>query len=147
MKLNNPENQIANTLGGLVYDLRFEEREAGPYQSADFADDLTTYLEKQRQEVPLSALYKDNMKICFTHSDLHKTNIFVQRGRLSCIIDWEHAGFKPEYWEYSKVLWPYLGSEEQKRIFAETFLDEDGCAKYQDELDGEIYLWKTKPVY
>lgn len=37
----------------------------------------------------------------FTHSDLHRTNIFVRQGRLSGIIDWEHAGFKPEYWRYT----------------------------------------------
>lgn len=107
---NNPQYQIANTLGGPVYDHRFEERQCGPYNTnADFADYLTEYLEDKRQERPLSAMYGNKLSIYFTHSDLHRTNIFVQQGRLSGIVDWEHAGFKPEYWGYTKALWPSRG--------------------------------------
>lgn len=38
-------------------------------------------------------------RICFTHADLAARNILVKDGRLSGIVDWEFAGWYPEYWE------------------------------------------------
>ncbi|GLB39988.1 putative choline/ethanolamine kinase [Lyophyllum shimeji] len=38
-------------------------------------------------------------RIRFTHADLHVGNIIVKDGRLAAIIDWEFAGWYPEYCE------------------------------------------------
>ncbi|KAA8896212.1 kinase-like domain-containing protein [Sphaerosporella brunnea] len=58
---------------------------------------------------------RDCHRIVFTHADLHPRNIIVQRCiggdgagkaelRLAGIVDWELAGWYPEYWEYVKAL-------------------------------------------
>ena len=43
-------------------------------------------------------------KFVFTHADLTPRNILVHNGKLEAILDWEFAGFYPEYWEYAKAL-------------------------------------------
>ncbi|KAI0073546.1 kinase-like protein [Panus rudis PR-1116 ss-1] len=42
--------------------------------------------------------------ITFTHGDLMGHNIMVHDGHISGIIDWECAGWFPEYWEYVSML-------------------------------------------
>lgn len=37
----------------------------------------------------------DNHEIVFTHGDLHRRNILVENGRITAILDWEHAGLFP----------------------------------------------------
>lgn len=139
---NDSPYQVNNATNGPIYDNRLEDKQCGPFHSTtDFADYLTKYLENKRWEHPLSALYKQTHRIYFTHSDLHRTNIFVQGGKLSGIIDWEHAGFKPEYWEYTKGLCAYWASKEQKDLFAETFKED-----YEEEVAAELFLWRAGPV-
>jgi len=46
-------------------------------------------------------------KIVLTHGDLAARNILVRDARVVAIVDWEMAGFYPEYWGYIKTLyWP-----------------------------------------
>jgi len=40
-------------------------------------------------------------RIVFTHGDLMHHNILVHNGHLSAILDWEAAGWLPEYWEFT----------------------------------------------
>lgn len=53
-------------------------------------------------------LLPDDGNVYFTHGDLTYTNIIVKGApgsyRLSGVIDWEQAGWYPEYWEYCKLL-------------------------------------------
>ncbi|KAI0354171.1 kinase-like protein [Trametes cingulata] len=42
-------------------------------------------------------------RICFTHADIACRNILVRDSRLVGIIDWEFAGWYPEYWEYTMM--------------------------------------------
>ncbi|KAF2800776.1 phosphotransferase enzyme family protein [Melanomma pulvis-pyrius CBS 109.77] len=53
-----------------------------------------------RQELP------DNVPIVITHGDLHRSNIIVTATsptRVLAVIDWEQAGWGPDYWEYCKA--------------------------------------------
>lgn len=50
-------------------------------------------------------------EIVLTHNDLHPRNIIVRDGTVVAIIDWELAGFYPEYWEYVKA-WYRAGVDE-----------------------------------
>ncbi|KAL7790756.1 kinase-like protein [Trichoderma ceciliae] len=46
----------------------------------------------------------DNHEIVFTHGDFAPRNILVdEEGRVTAILDWEEAGWYPEYWEYIKA--------------------------------------------
>lgn len=40
--------------------------------------------------------------VVFTHGDLSQHNILVQDNTIVGLIDWEFAGWFPEYWEYIK---------------------------------------------
>ena len=44
-----------------------------------------------------------NRQYCtkFTHANIAPTNILVNNGRIAAIVDWETAGWYPEYWEYA----------------------------------------------
>jgi len=50
----------------------------------------------------LRRMYAENSdyKIVFCHGDLHPSNILVDDGRVVGILDWQRAGWYPEYWEY-----------------------------------------------
>jgi len=43
-------------------------------------------------------------RIVFTHADLAPRNIIVRDGHLSGIVDWQMAGWYPEYWESVKLM-------------------------------------------
>lgn len=45
----------------------------------------------------------EHSRIVLTHGDLDPRNILVREGRVVAIVDWETAGFYPEYWEYAKA--------------------------------------------
>ncbi|PYH93063.1 kinase-like protein [Aspergillus ellipticus CBS 707.79] len=47
--------------------------------------------------------FKDSHQIMFTHGDLAPRNILVLDGHVTALLDWEHAGWYPEYWEYVKA--------------------------------------------
>lgn len=42
--------------------------------------------------------------ITFTHGDLMMQNIMVSDGHITGILDWECAGWLPEYWEYTSAV-------------------------------------------
>ncbi|KAK3302744.1 phosphotransferase enzyme family protein [Chaetomium strumarium] len=44
-------------------------------------------------------------EIVLTHNDFAARNILVRGSTVVAILDWEFAGFYPEYWEYCKALW------------------------------------------
>lgn len=43
----------------------------------------------------------------FTHGDIAPRNIMVdENGNITGIIDWEWAGWYPDYWEYAQIMRP-----------------------------------------
>ncbi|KAF3491081.1 uncharacterized protein GIQ15_00598 [Arthroderma uncinatum] len=44
-------------------------------------------------------------EIVLTHSDLAPRNILVRGDKVVALLDWEMAGYYPEYWEYVKALY------------------------------------------
>ncbi|EEP76255.1 predicted protein [Uncinocarpus reesii 1704] len=132
---------ICDTTGGPITDNRIGHIPYGPYATKTaFLDDLTEGLEELRRERPLSLLYEKEHEICFTHSDLHLANLLLDGGRLSGIVDWENAGFKPEYWDYTRAVWVNMSSKRYAHQLRLAF-DKD----YQDELEAERLLWRLKP--
>ncbi|OAX85220.1 hypothetical protein ACJ72_00413 [Emergomyces africanus] len=43
-------------------------------------------------------------RIVFTHGDLKHHNILVQNGQITGFLDWESAGWCPEYWDFTTAL-------------------------------------------
>ena len=46
---------------------------------------------------------REDHQFVFTHADMYHLNLLVENGRLSGIVDWECAGYWPEYWECVKA--------------------------------------------
>lgn len=61
----------------------------------------------RRYEHELPGMLPRSSKSVFTHGDIAPQNIMVdQNGQITGIIDWELAGWYPEYWEYANIMKP-----------------------------------------
>ncbi|OAA62213.1 Protein kinase-like domain protein [Cordyceps fumosorosea ARSEF 2679] len=79
-------------------------------------------------------------KFVFSHGDLAPRNIMVHDNHIVALIDWEAAGWYPEYWEYVKFMHIAGRDTEWRRlvdvIFPENYDNESllytGLLHYQD---------------
>lgn len=108
------ENYIGSLQRGpLICDM-LRGPNAGPFASeADFNDALVKYFDFETNNndfkyakrdyhvVIIKGMLNDRHEIVFSHGDVGKRNIMIHEGQVSAIIDWEYAGFYPEYWEYA----------------------------------------------
>ena len=99
--------------------------------------------ELKRDLVRLVEMHKElegrHLKTVFTHGDLSVSNVLVKNGKVVGLIDFEMAGFYPEYWEYTtamnsiyikgwreeigKFLTPYPGELEMDNLWRKIFCD------------------------
>ncbi|KAK2871593.1 hypothetical protein FQN49_003025 [Arthroderma sp. PD_2] len=96
---------ICNSQGGGILDWRIpdSQREELRFKTeADFNKYLT---DPFWEEIRRSAAKSHDIRhdIVFTHGDLNPRNILAENGRITGIVDWENAGWFPEYWEYTKA--------------------------------------------
>ncbi|KAK8009259.1 kinase-like protein [Apiospora marii] len=78
-------------------------------------------------------------RVKFTHADLNPTNIQYHNGRIAGIIDWEFAGWYPEYWEYTKMRFA------DRPVYQKFFEAIEACPaidKYAEELEAERDIWQ-----
>ncbi|KAG4274870.1 hypothetical protein FPRO04_08878 [Fusarium proliferatum] len=138
----NHDMAICNTLGEACRDPRIRDwSPIGPFpDEASFSQSLRFSDEPSRR----------GHKICFTHGDLNPRNIMVERisnsaevrgWRLSGIIDWETAGYYPEYWDYTKSMfesfrWPRRHNGMMSDVFSE-------FGDYSEELAVERRAWES----
>jgi aminoglycoside phosphotransferase len=103
----------------MIFRLGIESK--GPFKAIDEMHD--NILERYANLVTRSEiwtlhhrrLYREatgTQSIVFTHGDLSPQNILVEGGHVSGIVDWEQAGWYPEYWEYVKAMWGSIGTWE-----------------------------------
>ncbi|KAF2801870.1 kinase-like protein [Mytilinidion resinicola] len=67
----------------------------------------------------------------FTHGDLKRDNILFYKGYISGFIDWECAGWYPEYWEFTTAL-----KFCQKDNWWYRFVSRLGGEHYKEEVEG-----------
>ncbi|KNG91455.1 hypothetical protein ANOM_000047 [Aspergillus nomiae NRRL 13137] len=99
------EFQICNSQGGGILDWRIpdSQREELRFKTeADFNKYLT---DPFWEEIRIRAAKSHDIphEIVFTHGDLNPRNILAENGKITGIVDWENAGWFPEYWEYTKA--------------------------------------------
>ncbi|KAF8854049.1 kinase-like protein, partial [Acephala macrosclerotiorum] len=60
----------------------------------------------ERAEIGKMVALQDSKEhaICFTHGDISSSNILVKDGKVVALLDFELAGFYPEYWEYTTAI-------------------------------------------
>ncbi|GAB7352187.1 hypothetical protein MBLNU459_g2665t1 [Dothideomycetes sp. NU459] len=63
----------------------------------------------------------------FTHGDLNPMNLLIANGKISCILDWELAGFFPKWWINIKA-----------RIFAMSLSDSGDPHSWIDAMKSEL---------
>ncbi|KAF2867837.1 phosphotransferase enzyme family protein [Massariosphaeria phaeospora] len=90
--------------------LEWSTTSRGPFKSeGDFnATIVDTFVAKSKGQIgPYIRGMVDAYKhgIVFTHGDLRPDNIIVKNGRVIAIIDWEMAGWYPDYWEFAKAFY------------------------------------------
>ena len=90
----------------------------------------------QDHQVELDRCARRTYKTVFTHADLAPHNILVKDGMIVAIIDWEFAGWYPEYWEYTRAYLGNLGVSDWWELFSNMGVD----VPYPDELVVERIL-------
>ncbi|KAE8352475.1 kinase-like protein [Aspergillus coremiiformis] len=102
---NTGEFRICNSQGGGILDWRIpdSQREELRFRSEDDFNKYLTHLFVEEIRKRAAKSHDTHHEIFFTHGDLNPRNILAENGRISGIVDWENAGWFPEYWEYTKA--------------------------------------------
>lgn len=108
------EGRICSVLGTAVRSVRVPDHAVRPCASeSEFTDHLfnsisshsfdSTEKFKDRLETAEKLRKMRNPIVC-THGDLKHHNIMVLNGHISGFLDWESAGWHPDYWEFTTPL-------------------------------------------
>ena len=118
---------------GPLTDRIFHDRpKAGPFRTLkDFYHWLEwlpqRYLaSSQRYKDPYLCLMPKDSVIKFTHADINPVNIMVSASgspRVLALIDWEQAGWYPDYWEYYKMCYTTFSEDEWRKVFIPKIID------------------------
>lgn len=135
-------------VGGVPgHDVRLGSSGWGPFRSlADFHTHLRfgeplEYWEHEPAVMNVHSKDDGAYKLKFTHADIALRNIRVKDGKIAGIIDWEFAGWYPEYWEYTKMHYGGAGVRPPWKKFFVAVEAEDGIEKYKEELKAEEAIW------
>ncbi|KND87421.1 hypothetical protein TOPH_07925 [Tolypocladium ophioglossoides CBS 100239] len=136
---------------GPVQDIYFRAgRKAGPFHSVSAFNDWVQLSALPRLPIsekpadPYRLLLPDTCSVFFSHGDLNLQNIIISDAQgcrgIAGIVDWEQAGWYPEYWEYCKLTIPGPCNHEWR---------EDGwsdsiVAPYKEEwiAFSEYWMWR-----
>ncbi|KAF8148201.1 kinase-like domain-containing protein [Crassisporium funariophilum] len=120
----------------------------GPFKSHD---DFHRYLrinfslddfQKLPESNEVMIAHRQQYTTKLTHGDLAPRNILVKMdGTVTAILDWDSAGWFPEYWEYTKAHFaPYAPQDWVSRIG-------DITGRYEQELEAERQLYELCGYY
>ncbi|KAJ6460805.1 hypothetical protein C8R47DRAFT_1160217 [Mycena vitilis] len=134
---------VASAYGDCIKDHRIGIKTAGPFPTHE---DFHRFL---RMDTDISHWDSDrNRKVVhsheqiylskFTHGDLAPRNVLVHKGRISAIIDWDCAGWRPEYWEATKVRFGRLATPQAWF----DVVDRASGGPYTLQLEAESRLWE-----
>lgn len=139
----------APAVGGLGrtpgYDSRIASSPFGPFATmADFHTyiHLKEPIEDWTYEPNVMAVHgkpEGAYKLKLTHGDIAPRNIRVKHGRITGLIDWEFAGWYPEYWEYARMFYP--GERPFLKSWYDAIEEEGGIDKYKPERKAEEAIW------
>lgn len=138
--LFSPQSIICNAAGQGLYDYRINsscDRNDFKFESEDKFNEclLSDVPERLYEKAALS--HSIPHQIVFTHGDLNMRNILIEGGRISAIVDWENAGWFPEYWEYTKVHYTISRTKRYLNDIVEVAL-----GGYEKELEVEKMLFR-----
>ncbi|THH28866.1 hypothetical protein EUX98_g5328 [Antrodiella citrinella] len=136
-------NAVSSLYGGEFYCPRLMARDPiGPFADIKtFHEFLFSVVHFHADHNALRTLaqksHSKTHRLCYTHGDLNYTNILVKEdGSISGIIDWQAAGWLPEYWDHCAALWHGRKLFQMKEVIKAAF------PPYDEELEVEQALWK-----
>lgn len=130
-KIPNPyKYYVCSADGGPVKDYRISSDNVGPFIN-----------EEEFNKKIGNTKYNKKYKSVFTHADIKPQNIIINKNGDILIIDWECAGWYPEYWEYTKSLFNINTYTEWIDMMTQIFKE------YKDELNIEKNILKTHSYY
>ena len=133
---------VASATGKESKELRLSYAPFGPFESVDeFHAYVRKYLPMEAtKETFGEEVFRCHMtkyRVCMTHADLTLRNMIIdKKGRLA-LIDWEMAGWRPEYWEYTKAFYDLISAQDFYDLIKMHFVN------YELELAAEKHLWKV----
>ncbi|EEQ31211.1 hypothetical protein McanMca71_006784 [Microsporum canis] len=133
------EGTIGSTSLGPGYDHRLGDRHFGPFNNiADFHFYVRRGVSLEFWDEPVKQVHDPSRSyaIKYSHADICPNNVLVKNGKIVAIIDWEFAGWYPEYWEYTKIHYGW-------RPYRKEFYDALGqtMTTYPEELKAESAIW------
>lgn len=126
-EIHNPYNYyICSADGNSINDHRIGPEKVGPFNTEEeFNNTIGNYNVKTKN------------KSIFTHADIKPHNIILDNNNDIVLIDWECAGWYPEYWEYTKSLFLINEYKEWIDIMTDIFKE------YKKDLEREKNILKT----
>ena len=126
-------SMIGSCDGGQALDLRvYDTYRGGPFTNEEafnnwlMAGTLDATPSNLLQEFR-KRLRKDH-RIVLTHGDFAQQNIIVKNGKVVALVDWQCAGWFPEYWDFIKFFARPARSKDwyqyANEIFSESYFDE-----------------------
>ncbi|KZF20617.1 kinase-like protein [Xylona heveae TC161] len=133
--------QVGSACYGLLEDERIQTSPCGPFDSvADFhralRGGITGPIGHEECDHMIAAQDRRDYEIKFTHGDLSFRNIIYNDGKITGIVDWESAGWFPDYWEYT-MTWDSFWDNRELRDEIPAFLD-----PFPAELEMERTRWR-----
>jgi aminoglycoside phosphotransferase len=141
------DTRICNSLGRGVFDWRItdsQREELVFHNETEFNQCLTSdLLLDEEARIQISKSHSVNHRTIFTHADLNLRNILVDENkRISGIVDWECAGWYPEYWECAKM---HFAVRVTSRRIADVI--DQIFPIYYDKVQAEDILSSLKPLW
>ncbi|KZT27046.1 kinase-like protein [Neolentinus lepideus HHB14362 ss-1] len=128
--------------GAALWDERVRVQRCGPFESEHAFNEYRLSLldhflwepGARRDVENIRIQLKDDHRILFTHGDIGKRNVLIDHdNNLAAIIDWEMAGWMPEYWEYVKTVHGMWEDEEWLILSREMVPPYDSEMKADDQ--------------
>ncbi|KFY34640.1 hypothetical protein V494_06590 [Pseudogymnoascus sp. VKM F-4513 (FW-928)] len=107
--------RICSITGGPIRSIRVPNHLVGPCETSDEFHDYL--LAPARNSFPSEEIFQESLRrarrlrilerpgVKFTHGDLKHHNILVDEdGRVTGFLDWEAAGWYPDFWEYTTAM-------------------------------------------
>lgn len=146
------DDRICSLLGNEIWSHRVPDHLMGPFENLDELHDhmlgnvvqygpqtVEEYLPKAS---PIRELHRRRPVVKFTHGDVAFQNILIdQQGHITGLIDWEGAGWLPEYWEYTTATMRL-----RKDGFVIKVHMAAGADQYLEELECERALWSIQGI-
>ncbi|KIW77208.1 hypothetical protein Z517_09654 [Fonsecaea pedrosoi CBS 271.37] len=139
--LEPPQNGIvASPKLGQCFDVRLGYRPFSPFSSTE---EFHSFLQGNIPLETCSEVFGEAVtrchsrqyRTCFSHADVCPRNLIVHNRKLVVVIDWQFAGWYPEYQEYTKAHYTYVNADWWARF-------EQAVTRYDDELAAERALWR-----